>query len=366
MKNLKDSHRLLLLIVLAAATLANAKAPVRARMTLLSLYAKSDLVAIGRYDKKEEVGTNRVSDGFTVVTTKTSYSVSTVLKGEALKFVTIEDEEFHYQVQQNGVPRAAVFVDENNARDEDIKPGDTVLLFLISSGDPFLLVDDRDGVRKISAVEQSIYSDRIKELNSIFETKPVDQTKIASWLVRCVEHPATRWDGTHELIQGFRQTEWNKVKDPNGYERIDSSVTSEHGREAAAALTDDLKERLTQILISSDFAPTSKSPALSDGDRELIALVKRWNPTAAARYLVGQLKSLAYSAHENSGMMFKIAELVGDGRTSTLWRQYVDSARDELSIVNGNDRQALLLDRFIRVAENDLSKLTTSRQNGSF
>jgi hypothetical protein len=363
MKKLKSFQFLLVLIMLTAATLVNAKAPVRARSTLLSLYTKSDVVAIGRFDKKQEVGTNRVNEGFTVVTTKTYFDVSTVLKGEPQKFVTIEDEEFRYQVQQSGIPRTAVFVDENNARDEGIRPGDTVLLFLQSDGESFTLADDRDGVRKISSVEQGIYSERIRELNSLFESKPVADAKVAMWLVRCAEHPATRWDGTHELLQGFRQVEWSKQKDPNGYVRMDSSVTFDRGREAAKALTDDLKETLTQILVGSDFAPASKSPALSDGDRELITLVKRWNPTAAARYLVGQLKSRAYSAHENAGMMFKVAELIGDGRFSAIYRQYVDVRRIDIPSLDKVDPQALLLDKFIRVAEGELLKAPLYQQD---
>jgi len=282
MKKLRSSPILLILMVLAAATIAAAKSPVRARTTLLSLYTKSDIVAIGRLNKKEESAINRVGEGFTVVTTRTSFDVATVLKGDARKFVTIEDEDYQYQTQQNGIPKTAVFVDENNARSEEIKPGDTVLLFLKADGESVELVDDRDGVRKISPSEQSIFSARIKELNSIFESKKADDNKIAAWLVRCAENSATRWDGTHELVQGFRLAEWSKEKDPNGYEHFDSSVTSDRGREAAQALTDDLKDALTQILINSDFAPKTKSNVLSDGDRELIALVKRWNPTAGA------------------------------------------------------------------------------------
>jgi hypothetical protein len=67
MNKLKSLHFLLVLIVVTATVLVNAKAPVRARSTLLSLYTKSDVVAIARFDKKQEVGTNRVNEGFTVV-----------------------------------------------------------------------------------------------------------------------------------------------------------------------------------------------------------------------------------------------------------------------------------------------------------
>jgi hypothetical protein len=234
---------------------------------------------------------------------------------------------------------------------------------LNTDGESVALVDDRDGVRKISAAEQSIFSARIKELNSIFEAAKVDDKRIASWLVRCAENTATRWDGTHELLQGFRQVDWSKEKDPNGYEHIDSSVTSERGREASAVLSDDLKDALTQILITSDFAPAGKSNMLSDGDRELIALVKRWNPTAAARYLVCQLKSGAYSAHENAGMMYKVAELVGDSRAQALWRQYLDTQRDAVVSDDKEKQQSATLARFVALAENTLAQISAAEQN---
>jgi hypothetical protein len=359
MNKLKSLHFLLVLIVVTATVLVNAKAPVRARSTLLSLYTKSDVVAIARFDKKQEVGTNRVNEGFTVVTNKTFFDVSTVLKGEPQKFVTIEDEEFRYQVQQNGIPRTSVFVDDNNVREEEIRPGDTVLLFLQTDGESFVLADDRDGVRKISPVEQGVYSDRIKELNSLFETKPIDDAKVAMWLVRCAEHPATRWDGTHELLQGFRRDEWSKQKD-SSYVRTDSSVTFDRGREAAKVLTDGLKETLTQILISSDFVLASKSPTLSDGDRELIILVRRWNPAAAARYLIGQLKSRAFSSHENAGIMSKVTELIGDSRTSSVYRQYVDV---DSAALDTTDYRTALLDKFIRIAEGELLRAANQREN---
>jgi hypothetical protein len=363
MKKLGSSPILLILLLIAAAITVTAKSPVRARMTLLSLYTKSDIVAIGRFNKKEESGTNRVNEGFTIVTTKTSFDIATVLKGADRKFVTIEDEDYQYQTQQNGIPKTAVFVDENNARQDEIKPGDTVLLFLNVEGDSVSLVDDRDGVRKISAAEQSVFAARINELNSIFESKKIDNKKIAAWLVRCAENAATRWDGTHELLQGFRQADWNKDKDPNGYEHFDSSVTSDRGREAAVLLSDDLKDALTQILITSDFAPAGNSNMLSDGDRELITLVKRWNPTAAARYLVCQLKSGAYSAHENAGMMYKVAELVGDRRAATLWRQYLDTQRDETMTETKENARSQMLARFVVLAENTLAQMSAAQQN---
>jgi hypothetical protein len=345
------------MVLIASMAMSVKATPVRARATLLSLYSRSDAIMIARYDKREDSGANRVGDGFTAVTTKTYFDVSTVIKGEPRKFVVIDDEEFRYQIQKGSdAPADAAFMVGVDPGDLNIvpKPGDTVLLFLKNDGDEMSLVDERDGVRKITPADQGIYVDRIKELNSILEKGEAESTKIAAWLVRCAEQPATRWDGTHELMQGFRHLEWREKKDVNGYEPIDPSVSYVHGADAANALSGELKNALTQILVSSDFSSATKPAGLSEGDRELIALVKRWDPKTAANYLLGQLKSRAFTAHENAGMMYKISELLGDSRSADITRIYRETTTNE-SVSNKLDLLNRTLDRFIRNAKSALA-----------
>src|SRR5262245_41903523 len=154
-------------VLLALLTLAasfDAAGQTRTRATLLSLYSRSNAVMIGRYDKREEFGTNRVGNGYTAVTTKTTFDISSVLKGDPQKFVVVEDEEFRYQVQKDyEAPRDAVFISGGDPTDTGSLPksGDTVLLFLKRDGDSFELVDDIDGVRKINPADQAVYEDLV-------------------------------------------------------------------------------------------------------------------------------------------------------------------------------------------------------------
>jgi hypothetical protein len=335
-------------------------APVRARATLLSLYIRSDSVMIGRFDKKQDVATERIGDGYTRAATRTSYDITSVLKGENAKFVSIDGEEFRYIVQKgNKLPREAIFVDDmQSSTDRDPESGDTVILFLKKQGDSYDLVDDRDGVRRIEPNEEGVFTTRITELNSIFKSGKVDPEQVADWLVRCATERATRWDGTHELMQGFRHLEWQTQKDANGYQRIDPSVSYENGADAASALTATQQAALTQILVSSDFAFSDDRPSLDEGDRELISLVKKWDPAAAAKYLLGQLKCQAYSPHENAGMMYKIAELIGDGDAAKLARQYADiNVSGRISPIDKTEyASASVINAFIKAAEVTLSK----------
>jgi len=361
MKKLASSPISLLLLLTAMFAASIEAAPVRARATLLSLYVRSDAVMIGRFDKTQDASVERVADGYAKVVTRTSFDITSVLKGESTKFVNIDNEEFRYLVQTgNNLPREAAFVGDLFSRgDYAPKPGDTVILFLSKNGDSFDFVDDSDGVRKIDPSEEGIFTSRISELNSIFENVAADPQKVAEWLVRCASEKATRWDGTHELMQGFRHLEWRSQKDPIGYDLIDPSVSYEKGADAASALTQPQQAALTQILISSDFALSDDKPSLDDGDRELISLVKRWDPSAAAKYLLGQLKCRAFSPHENAGMMYKIAELIGDGDAAKLARRYADiNAVGRVSPIDKTEyASAGIITAFIRSVESTLTKL---------
>ena len=135
------------------------------------------------------------------------------------------------------------------------------------------------------------------------------------------------------------------------------------GADAAKALTPELKAALTQILVDSDFGPTSVRPnVLSDGDRELISLVKRWDPSTAANFLLCQLKSKAFSTHANAGMMYKISELIGDERSAQLTRQYTDIAAKDNDVsaaikASTEKLRSSVLGNFIRTVEDKLTKL---------
>jgi hypothetical protein len=365
MKKFASSPISLLFVLTVIAVATTHAAPVRARATLLSLYVRSDAVMIGRFDKRQDISIERVGDGFLKAATRMSFDITSVLKGDNAKFVNIDDEEFRYQIQKpNELAREAVFVDDILSRGDDApRSGDTVILFLKKQGDGYDFVDDRDGVRTIEVNEEAIFASRISELNFIFDGGNAQPEKIADWLVRCTSDRATRWDGTHELMQGFRHLEWRAQKDPNGYERIDPSVAYEKGADAAAALTAAQKSALTQILVSSDFALSSdKSTTLDDGDRELIALVRKWDPAAAARYLLGQLKCRAFSPHENAGMMYKIAELIDDADSAKLARSYADlNGRGRVSPLDKNEyASGLVITAFIKSAEKGLDGLQSS------
>lgn len=347
--------------------------PVRFRQTLLSLYRQSDVIFIGRFDKKEDFGTNRVGDGFNVVTTRTYFDVSTVLKGETRKFAIIEDEEFRYQIQatnENEAPREAAFIEDIGSFDagKQPKPSDTVLVFLKDAGGILELVDQRDGIKTLSPSDETIFANRIRELNSIFANGKPQSSEIADWLIRCAQQPVTRWDGAHELVQGFRRLEWQQdQRQPAG---IDPLVTASDGMDAANTLSTERRTALTQILLLPDTQlGEPKAKQLSDGDRELVVLVKRWDSSFVASYLIEQLRSRAFSDHENVGMMFMVSEFLGDKQAEILARRYAEvSASDDTPNRSPNEKlgtvgqsRSNILASFLMLADHHLALLSSKQ-----
>jgi hypothetical protein len=312
----------LLVVILLAAMPAFSNG--RSHETLLSLYRQSDAIFVGRYDKKEDFGTNRVGDGYTTVTTRTYFDVSSVLKGESRKFFVLVDEEFRYQIAPRAAgeaPRDAVFIPDIDTYDPAMQPhpGDTVLVFLKREGDSFILVDDRDGVRKITPSEESIFTERLNELNSIFVDRKADASKLSDWLIRCAEQPATRWDGTHELL--------HNVKELNG----------------------DQRSSLTNIVLGSSF----QTGDLSTADRELIALVKQWDADFVARYMTEQLRSRAFSSRQNTTIMLTVAQMLGDSQAETLAGRYAElsASRDDEASRSVDASRSSTLTGFISLAD---------------
>src|SRR5262249_32603777 len=90
---------------------------------------------------------------------------------------------------------------------------------------------------------------------------------------------------------------------------------------------------LMQILLLHDFQPSGqKSAVLYEGNRELIALVKRWDPSLVASCLLAQLRSDSLTPQANAGIMSTIAELLGDGRMRRMALRY-----SELSAPDGSE-----------------------------
>jgi hypothetical protein len=342
--------------------------PVKYQATLLSLYRRSDTILVGRYDRKEDAEITRVEENYSVINTKTSFDISSSLKGETVKFLAINDEEFRYRLssEENGEPgKEVAFVEDSGSLDRaaEPEPGDTVLLFLKRSDDgkTFEPADYRDGIKKVSSAELSVYTDRIKELNSIFSAKAVSPAAVTSWLVRCTENTATRWDGAYELLQAFRRLDWQQKRRARIVEAsatIDDNDPIFDTAKYAEALTGEQKAALANIVLGLDPRPTGTAGSISElpkGDRELIALVKRCGGSVVSAPIVESIRTRAFSASENSHLMRTVAEILDDKAARDLAHRYT-----ELSFESGGQSTPDVSDARIRFADETRDRILNS------
>lgn len=181
--------------------------------TLLSLYRNSDSIYIARFDKTEDGETTEDTADYSSVRIKKYFSISSTLKGESRKFFVLDDLDYRYKISAETANTVEESVEADDTEESmALKPGDTLLLFLKkgSDGEAPVLTDYRDGVKKLSTDHIAVYEARIKELDAIFSAKQVSEAAIVEWLVRCAQDPATRWEGTFELLQSFQNLEWQQ------------------------------------------------------------------------------------------------------------------------------------------------------------
>jgi len=88
------------------------------------------------------------------------------------------------------------------------REGETLLLFLRRAEEVeqegYQITDIRHGAKRLSAADLKIYLKRIEELQWIERQQPLDRAELLEWLVRCVEEPATRWEGAYELAASYQ------------------------------------------------------------------------------------------------------------------------------------------------------------------
>ncbi|HVF30209.1 MAG TPA: hypothetical protein VNA22_04530, partial [Pyrinomonadaceae bacterium] len=247
-----------------------------------------------------------------------------------------------------------------------LKPGDQVLIFLKKGEDEKKapeLADYSDGIKRMTPERLDAYTARIKELNSIFSAKEIDRSKIADWLVRCIEDPITRWEGAYELLRSFRRLDYQKSKNPPAIGNTENKENSGAGAEPEAAtdnsagesvekpavvlidglpaaaktiaidedveyaqlVTDQHKQTLLNLVLQQKMVDdTGKHRELKSGDAELIEIVSRWGDNRLAKYLLDVLPAMSDDVYTSSDLMDTVAEIIKDDELEKIAEDYSD------------------------------------------
>jgi hypothetical protein len=341
--------------------------------TLLSLYKGSDVIVIATFDRTED-GEVVKSEHYTVVKTKSYYSVATTLKGEQQKMLVLENEDYRYESEgeaEHSEEGEEFEMDES----AEVKPGDTVLMFLEKGTEedgeegvekaekPAGLepVGYRDGIKKMSGDVLRTYEHRVNQLNVIFNSAGNRDAAIVNWLIDVTEDPITRWEGAFELLQAFQELEWAEAEAKREAEAkkepaeavAESDEEEEAAEEAGVAeseegeieeekssmdrqryarlITDGHKQALLNILLSSVPVKTEdEKPAVaSQGDQVLMQLVKNWGDARLAGFLLDQLRAGAGDSYYRYQLMETIASSLDDKKLASIVEEYGDRLYEE-------------------------------------
>ena len=339
----------LFVIVLTASLSAANYGPVGFPKTLLTLYQESDVIAVAKFAKSDHGRTVREDSDFAILETKRYFDVSYVLKGEHSKFLVVADEEFI----SKDMPFSATL--EQTTDDEyHILAGDTVLLFLRKSedGKKLELVNADDSLKKLNSRDLSVYEARIVELRSMYDAGEPEPSKLLSWLIDCVREPATRWEGSFELITSFERAEYQAKQAEPDTKQLSTNAAPKFDKAVfARIITEQQKLELANTLL----APTSGKDVFSRGDNELMEMVAKWGDSRLAGYLIDQIRSDPKPSYSLTLKVRTLLKLLGDKKAEQLAARIDDSIAVNEGVENGRTKQDAIL-KFANYAKSRISE----------
>lgn len=283
--------------------------------TLLKLHQDSELIAIATIGKSRIVKTEDDTQQL-----QTMLQLSSILKGDT---------------NQRAVPLYHWISEEKK---DELKPGDRLLVFLdqrkSDEGKPMDGFETHDwsrSIRKLDDDALSIYRQRIEELNSILATETPDEAALIEWMVRCIEEPATRWDGAYELDKRLYALKSLSEKSDTGdsaklihqpaADEISKNGESKPETKTNDPATEDIAEpaKFASPLSSGQQARITHAlfgiDQLAQDDLLLVGLVMDWNEPRLAPYLVTQLQKLIPDAPPLAAEIVSILAEVLDENT---------------------------------------------------
>lgn len=349
-------------VFIPARTLA---CPVKLPETLLSLYRNSDVIYVARFDKAEDGEIIEDDDERTIIQIKNHFDISSTLKGETRKFFVYEQNQYRSKSAEQRAPDESEEIEESDEESpfgtRALRPGDLVLLFLKhgEDGSTLELTDYSDAIKRMTPRRLESYEARIRELNSIFGAKKVDDTAILDWIIRCTQDPETRWEGAYQLQRSYQQLAWfkqqeNEEKDEAAEdaetagenEIVEESETAEApvqgtGEQEVALrseaddaeepddsvyarlLSDAQKETLMSIVLERRPASAEdKDDLMSSADRVLIDVVSNWGGQRFAKFLLDRLQSFGGEPYEVSELMSTVAKVLSDETLQGIAEKY--------------------------------------------
>lgn len=207
--------------------------------------------------------------------------------------------------------------------------GATVIVFLTKSKKWFETVALSYGVKDVDAPGIEAYKARINEMKEIMILpEGLDKfTQTVEWLVKCVEHPATRWEGSYELSPSSDFMSY--------YDRTEHTPFQ-------SLLSEDHQARLKTVLLAD-----SEKGLLDFG---LVDLVYPRNEKEVHALLLRQLKSLTpRQLWYAGGYMKRLTLITNDPALESLVSKFEKASFDR----NEEKQQQKIVNEFVALLEKD-------------
>ncbi|MBX7056125.1 MAG: hypothetical protein K1X36_14325 [Pyrinomonadaceae bacterium] len=333
--------------------------PVPVPATLLRLYSRSDAIYVANHVGSEKGKVVDETEYYTESESIKRFNVERVLKGGRAKSYLLYDTELTYKpTKADRVDEAEPEMTAEDAdttefdievdadkEDDSLKPGDRVLLFLQTDKKLGRLVpaDRIGGVKRLDRDALGAYEARIRDLSDIYASDGDHTQEVVDWLIKCIDDPATRWEGAFELNRSFnalRNEISQKAEEEaraNGEPPVPRPLVygPYYGADPSYArlLNDFDKQSLTNIVMLRQ-----PGDVISRGDNELIDLVRNWGGHRLAALLVEGIRTSSGADYERWQMANTIATLLGDHKLFEIAQQFGGFyyRPDDLEVVSGD------------------------------
>ena len=215
----------------------------------------------------------------------------------------------------------------------NFRKGETLLLFLHRAEEVeqegYQVTDIRHGAKRLSEADLKIYLKRIEELQWIERQQPLDRAELLEWLVRCVEEPATRWEGAYELAASYQlaadEAEAAREKARGADDKVSDSPVAAGGAKAEVEGEDeDAGERAAEESGESDDGVNQTGDAVAAEAAEQspvvdVIPVQGLSEFSGVRYLNGAgvdsklVRGLTAAQKERLAGALYGAEKIGEG-----------------------------------------------------
>lgn len=305
--------------------------PVRMPATLLTLYSRSDAIYVADYVGSEKGKVTEDDEHYVSSELFRRYKVERVLKGVPAKSYVHYDTELTYKPEKaepdnEAEPEPIVSEDDTAEADVEeegvpLKPGDRVLLFLQADkkSGRVMPADYVDGVKRLDRDALSAYEARIRDLSDIYAREGDHAEDIVDWLIKCIDDPATRWEGAFELNRSFyalrneisqkAEEEATANGEPPRPKLLAYGAFYGADPSFARSLNDYHKQMLTNIVMLRQ-----PGAAIVRGDNDLIDLVRNWGGDRLAAFLLRGIREGSGTGYERLQMVNTVATLLGDAR----------------------------------------------------